>query len=468
MATSVAGHAGRSRRSEDPRLVSVYCVAVSGVYMALLVTLIALNWTPAISDLSPMGLWLVAILFSDMMRVRLWDDLGFALSLPVTLAAAMVLDPWQASLVAFLGSVDLREIKGEIPAARSLFNRAEVGLCVLVASAAFHAAGGDPSLWPRVIPAAMFAFAVDLSVNVGLVLLPVALLHGSDVPGVLRRMIGDRPSRTIMVYLSLGVMAPLMALLFELAGATAVVAFAAPLALAWATFREGQRAHQAAMEVEAKNRALLAVNERIAEERRFERLELASALHDEVLPALFRVHLLGQVLRQDLERGRLLDLEEDAAGVTEAANHAQETMRRYLTGLRVSQIGHESLEATVRLSARDLEGESDLRFDLRLEPISASQGSQLLAYQVAREAMANAARHSAGTLVVVRIYQEESIVRVSVADDGVGFELRSVDLNGHFGLGLLRERLEAAGGHLVVDSGLGRGTTIAASLPAGL
>jgi signal transduction histidine kinase len=379
-----------------------------------------------------------------------------------------VLDPWQASLAAFLGSFDLREIRGEIPAARSLFNRAEVGVCVLVASAVFHAAGGDPSLWPQVIPVALFIFAVDLSVNIGLVLPPVALLHGSDVPGVLKRMIGDRPSRTIIVYLSLGVMAPLMALLFELAGATAVVAFAAPLALAWATFQEGQRAHQAAMEVEAKNKALLAATERIAEERRFERLELASGLHDEVLPALFRVHLLGQVLRQDLERGRLLDLEEDAAGVTRAANQAQEIVRRYLTGLRLSQIGHESLEATVRLNARDLEGAGDLRFDLHLEPVSATRSSQLLAYQVAREAMANATRHSAGTLAVVRIFQEESTLRVSVADDGVGFDQGSVNQDGHFGLSLLRERLEAAGGRLVVDSQPGRGTTIAASLPAGL
>jgi hypothetical protein len=41
-------------------------------------------------------------------------------------------------------------------------------------------------------------------------------------------------------------------------------------------------------------------------ERRDERLSIAAGLHDDVMPPLFRVHLLGQVLRQELATGQLL------------------------------------------------------------------------------------------------------------------------------------------------------------------
>jgi hypothetical protein len=56
-----------------------------------------------------------------------------------------------------------------------------------------------------------------------------------------------------------------------------------------------QRAYASA-EIEASGRATYAV---------------AGDLHDDVLPALFKVHLMGEVLKQDLASGRLLDLDDD-------------------------------------------------------------------------------------------------------------------------------------------------------------
>jgi signal transduction histidine kinase len=40
-----------------------------------------------------------------------------------------------------------------------------------------------------------------------------------------------------------------------------------------------------------------------------------------------------------------------------------------------------------------------------------------------------------------------------------------VDSNRHFGLQIMKERLEAAGGSMLIDSRLGSGTTVAASIP---
>jgi signal transduction histidine kinase len=56
-------------------------------------------------------------------------------------------------------------------------------------------------------------------------------------------------------------------------------------------------------------------------------------------------------------------------------------------------------------------------------------------------------------------------MRLMVEDDGAGFQPDLVDENLHFGLQLIRERVELAGGVLVVDSAPGAGTRIVVRLP---
>ena len=94
--------------------------------------------------------------------------------------------------------------------------------------------------------------------------------------------------------------------------------------------------------------------------------------------------------------------------------------------------------------------------------------TQLLAYQVIREALNNSARHAKAQAISVRLWQTEELVRLSVKDDGMGFDPSAVDRDRHFGLQLIAERVEAARGTVVIDSRLGEGTIVSATLPPGL
>jgi two-component system nitrate/nitrite sensor histidine kinase NarX len=67
--------------------------------------------------------------------------------------------------------------------------------------------------------------------------------------------------------------------------------------------------------------------------------------------------------------------------------------------------------------------------------------------------------------VRVTLRHDADFIRVSVSDDGVGFDRSSVDPKAHFGVQLMQERTEALGGTLVVDSRIGGGTTVAAAIP---
>jgi signal transduction histidine kinase len=85
--------------------------------------------------------------------------------------------------------------------------------------------------------------------------------------------------------------------------------------------------------------------------------------------------------------------------------------------------------------------------------------------RVAQEAVSNAARHSAGSNIVVRL-AKGGATTLSVSDDGRGFDLEEARrLWGRFGLVSMRERTEAVGGQFRVVSAPGSGTTVSVELP---
>ena len=91
-----------------------------------------------------------------------------------------------------------------------------------------------------------------------------------------------------------------------------------------------------------------------------------------------------------------------------------------------------------------------------------------VAYVVIREALANAAKHSAAFSVGVNLTVGPTELTVHVGDQGRGFSPADEDLarsEHHVGLELLRRRVHEMGGTLLVESAPGKGTRVVARLP---
>lgn len=207
------------------------------------------------------------------------------------------------------------------------------------------------------------------------------------------------------------------------------------------------------------------VDLQITEERRDEREVLAGEIHDEVLPPLFKVHLMGQVLRRDLESGRLLDLDEDLPELLDATEIAQDAIRSVLQNLRASSLGPSGLNSTLELLAHGIESETDAAVQLDIADVGGTPLLQLLLYRVARESLRNSVKHSSAKNISVRLWQEGEVVRLLIEDDGLGFDQRQIDTDAHFGLQLMRERVIAFGGEIAIDSQPGCGTRVLAVIP---
>jgi signal transduction histidine kinase len=96
-------------------------------------------------------------------------------------------------------------------------------------------------------------------------------------------------------------------------------------------------------------------------------------------------------------------------------------------------------------------------------------GAERLLFRCAQEALRNAHKHADATSATIALRDADGTVCLEVADDGHGFDpavLAGRAEEGHFGLRLVRDLVQDAGGELSVDSAPGRGTRVSVELPA--
>jgi signal transduction histidine kinase len=97
-------------------------------------------------------------------------------------------------------------------------------------------------------------------------------------------------------------------------------------------------------------------------------------------------------------------------------------------------------------------------------PVGLGVDEETAILRVAQEALSNARRHAEAARVTVTVSHMDSAVVLDVHDDGVGFAPNEARSDGA-GLRTMRERAEALGGTLTVESSPGEGTTVALELP---
>jgi signal transduction histidine kinase len=454
---------------EPPKLRALEW-SVGALTFVVLSVLATTQWGPTTHDGLSVVAWAVLLVIVDLAPVPYTDQMHITMSLPVLLAAGMVLAPTQVALVALLGSIDPRELKRRVSLARAVFNRSLIALCSLSASALFHGLGVPILSWPTVLLVAAVCVVVDATLNVILVSLAQAFASAGRFRLALKGLVGPSPLEFMSTYLIFGLGGLLIATADLRLGAWGLVASLILLAVARQMFTHRREANRAVQAIAEKDRALLAMAARIADERKDERTRVAASLHDEVLGGLYRIELSSEVLRQDLVHGRLLELEADLPQLTDATRGTAGAMRRIVRDLRSGPTAAGELDTTLRLLLDDTASRTRATLIQELDEIQAPPLVQLVLYQVAREALENAVRHSRASKIHVRLMMDEedaSAVRIVVIDDGAGFDLSAVDLGTHYGLQLMRERAEALGGVLLIESIPGAGTLVAARLPTG-
>ena len=213
-----------------------------------------------------------------------------------------------------------------------------------------------------------------------------------------------------------------------------------------------------AVDVTDSKRAGEELAHRLLEAQEAERRSIARELHDD----------FGQVLtaiRLSLQGGAR------AAESIQLVDDAIQRMRDLALDLRPAILDDLGLEAALRWYVAREAGRAGLAFRLDVESIGTRLAPALetACFRLVQEALTNVVRHGQAKEVEVKLDASEGEVRVSISDDGKGFDVRAARrraaAGGSQGLLIMEERVSLAGGKLEIRSGRGGGTTVAARIP---
>jgi len=202
-----------------------------------------------------------------------------------------------------------------------------------------------------------------------------------------------------------------------------------------------------------------------------ERKRIARELHDDVSPSLLLlIQRLDAVTSST--RPRLSEpLRESLEDLRNQAIEALEGLRRCAQDLRPRILDDLGLVAALEWITEDMAKNQGI--DANVEVIGAERTlpaeTQLLLFRIAQEASSNIRRHAEASRVVVKLEFEENNVKLSISDNGKGFEVpESIgDLTsaGRLGIMGMFERAQLLRGTLDIKSELGKGTQVVAELP---
>lgn len=394
------------------------------------------------------------------------DRPALSMDLPILLACCFVAGPFPAGAVALVATTDAGEWGRRISLSRAALNHSQVSLSVIAAGLVFRATGGQVGVWPHALWSAGSGLMSDVAVNYVSVALILVLATNQSFRQVLGSMRVGEPLPFAVEYLAFGLSGLLVAEVYSAVGFLGVAAFAGPVFLTRQAFVQTKRLREAASDLEIRREALRRVDERIADERRDERARIAEALHDDVLQHLYNVSLRARVIQECYRTGRLLDLEIDVPAMMESSDRATDELREVIHGLRRSRIGHAGLVDALSLLVSHLRDESGVNLVTDMDhSLRTSAELELLVYQVAREALTNAIKHSDAETIWLALRTEDRSIVMTVVDNGVGFDMDRPRDERHFGLELMSERVASVNGSLDVRTQPNCGVSIEASFP---
>jgi signal transduction histidine kinase len=200
-----------------------------------------------------------------------------------------------------------------------------------------------------------------------------------------------------------------------------------------------------------------------------ERLRIAHEMHDGLAQVLAYVNTKAQAVKELLRAGRTEDAIRHLDQFASAAREVYGDVQESILGLRNAAVPGRSLGDALHDYVSAWETRHGIPCRIRVERgVHLSEHVELQLQLIVQESLANVLKHARAKHVDVSLHQEDGNIVATVRDDGLGFDpaLPGRAEFPRFGLATMRERAESIGGHVRLDSSLGKGTRITVEVPA--
>jgi len=213
-----------------------------------------------------------------------------------------------------------------------------------------------------------------------------------------------------------------------------------------------------------------AILELVVKAQEAERLRLSRQMHDGPAQALsnfiVQTEIASRLFEMDPTRAK-----DELNNLKQAAMTTFQKVRTYIFELRPMSLDDLGLYPTVKRYAEAFKEQTGYEVTLTLTGQEQRFESfvEVLVFRALQELMGNAARHNLDAptkvQIAVLIIVEDNLIKVSVSDNGKGFDPALLANSEGIGLKLIRERVEMLGGYMDIDSVPGQGSKISFQVP---
>lgn len=206
--------------------------------------------------------------------------------------------------------------------------------------------------------------------------------------------------------------------------------------------------------------------EGIIQAQESERQRLSRQMHDGPAQALSNFILQTEIAM------RLMDV--DAAQARQELNSLKvsamstfQKVRNFIFELRPMMLDDLGLAPTIKRYADAFKEQTGMEIAVTVSGQERRMESyiEVMIFRALQELLGNASRHSQATMMKIMIDMSETSVKVTVDDNGKGFNTEILEQGNSLGLNLIRDRVEMLGGSFELDSVIGKGTRVTFVIP---
>ncbi len=200
-----------------------------------------------------------------------------------------------------------------------------------------------------------------------------------------------------------------------------------------------------------------------------ERQRLSRQMHDGPAQALSNFIVQTEIASRLLEQPARA--QEELDNLKNAAMNTFKEVRTFIFELRPMMLDDLGLFPTVRRYVDNFKEQTGAEINLTLKGSERRLESYLevMIFRALQELLGNAYRHNADNPVKpqinIQISMDDNMTKVTVTDNGKGFDTGSLENKPSLGLKLIRERVDLLGGYMELDSDVGKGARITFQVP---
>ena len=197
-----------------------------------------------------------------------------------------------------------------------------------------------------------------------------------------------------------------------------------------------------------------------------ERQRLSRQMHDGPAQALSNFILQTEIAMRlfDVDHNQAKDELVDLKG---AASRTFEKVRDFIFDLRPMMLDDLGLIPTVKRYAENYANKSDISVPVNISGTEQRLESyiEVVVFRAVQELISAESLHEEASEINIKIAIMDDVLRLSIEDNGRGFDMKKVPEEAQLGINAIRERLEMLGGSFEIDVSIGQGARFSIVLP---